>query len=147
MPAKLTNRNADLSSSDLAMEDSNNDTLTPERVQETLAHFGKEVDGPDYREMVDRRNAVTLFDCYIDIFETMIEIEPKLFKDTVKTMKKHRTFHLNIDKMKAMKRLYPDLIPNVFTRLWKQDYEPVEQRHRMLMFRDAKLAWRKRLRD
>ena len=54
----------------------------------------------------------------------MIEMEPKLFKDAVKTIKKQRTFKLDMDKLKAMKRLYPDLVPDVFTRLWKQDYEP-----------------------
>ena len=88
-----------------------------------------------------------LFDCYIEVIETMIEMEPKLFKDAVKTLKKHKTFKLDVDKMKAMERLYPDLIPDVFTRLWKQDYEPVELRHRQTIFRDAKIAWKKRLRD
>ena len=121
--------------------------MTPNKVKEALANFGTDTDGPDYREMAKRKNAVKLFDCYIDLIETMIEMEPKLFKEAVKTLKKHKSFKLDVQKMKAMKRLYPDLIPDVFTRLWKQDYEPVELRLRQTIFRDAKNAWRKRLRD
>lgn len=74
-------------------------------------------------------------------------MEPKLFRDAVRTIKKHKTFKFDIKKMKAMKMLYPDLVPNVFTRLWKTNYEPLELKHRAAIFRDAKVAWRKRLRD
>ena len=52
-------------------------------------------------------------------------------KDAVKTLKQQRSFSFNLDKMKALKRMYPDLVPDVFTRLWKQEYEPEERRHRL----------------
>lgn len=58
-------------------------------------------------------------------------MEPKLMKDAVKTLKQQRSFSFNLDKMKALKRMYPDLVPDVFTRLWKQEYEPEERRHRL----------------
>ena len=68
-------------------------------------------------------------------------------RDAVKTLKQHRSFSFDIDKMKALKKIYPDMVPNVFTRLWKQEYEPEERRHRQQIFTEAKINWRRRLKD
>lgn len=136
----LSGRNADLSTSELEEDDSEKHPYQ--------ANFNDTMgEAPDYRRMAEQRNAMDIFECYLDLFETMIEMEPKLFKDAVRTIKKHRTFKFDIHKMKAMKRLYPDLVPNVFTRLWKKEYEPLELKHRLAIFKDAKFAWRNRLRD
>ena len=76
-------------------------------------------EAPDYREIAEKRNAVTLFDTYLEVFELMMKMEPKLMKDAVKTIKQHRSCQLNLDKMKVLKRMYPEMVPDVFTRLWK----------------------------
>ena len=43
---------------------------------------------------------ISLFDAYLEIFETMIAVEPKLFKDAVKTVKSTKDFTFNHNKMK-----------------------------------------------
>ena len=50
-----------------------------------------------------------------------------------------------MEQLKKMKRLYPDLVPNVYLRLWRQDFPPEEFNHRKRMLKEAKRAWRKRL--
>ena len=44
-------------------------------------------EAPDYRMIVERKNAETLFNAYLDVFELMVEMEPKLFREAVKTLK------------------------------------------------------------
>ena len=68
-------------------------------------------------------------------------------KDAVKTIKQYRSCKLDIDRLKALKKLYPDMVPNVFYRLWKTDYEPEEKRQRMMIMAEAKQTWRRRLKD
>ena len=43
--------------------------------------------------------------------------------------------------------MHPDLVPNVYLRLWKQDCEPEELHKRKTLVKEAKKAWMKRLRD
>ena len=38
---------------------------------------------PEYRKIVERKNAQSVFDLYLKLFELMIEMEPKLFKKAV----------------------------------------------------------------
>ena len=54
----------------------------------------------------------------------MIEMEPKMFSLAIKMLKKRKSFDFDLIELKKMKRKYPDLIPNVYLRLWKQDFEP-----------------------
>ena len=42
---------------------------------------------PDYQNIVEKRNVQTIFDTYLEVFELMIKMEPKLMKDAVKTIK------------------------------------------------------------
>ena len=54
MQPTLTQRNADLSSSaeELEMDDSSNSVSLPRnKNRDGLAHFGTDMDGPDYRDM------------------------------------------------------------------------------------------------
>ena len=76
------NKNADLSSS----EDMN---VVSSKSGGHLLRLNSEnrLEAPDYNELAEKKNMVTLFDTYLQIFETMISIEPKLFKDAVKTIK------------------------------------------------------------
>ena len=75
---------------------------------------------PEYRKILDRKNAQSAFDLYLKLFELMIEMEPKLFKKAVKTLKKHdKHFKIDYKQMKIYKRMYPESIPDVFLRLWK----------------------------
>ena len=48
----------------------------------------KMTEAPNYREMVERKNAVKAFDAYIQLLEVMIEMDPKLYKTAVRTLKK-----------------------------------------------------------
>lgn len=57
-------------------------------------------EAPDYKTMLERKNAASLFGAYVDVFELMIEMEPKLFKEAVKTLKSQRSFKLDIQTMK-----------------------------------------------
>ena len=47
----------------------------------------------------------------------MTKMEPGLFKTAVRSIKKHRSFKLDIPNMKRLKNLYPELLPDVFYRL------------------------------
>ena len=53
----------------------------------------------------------------MQVFELMIKLEPKVFKTAVRTIKKHRSFKLDLRTIKRLKKLYPDLLPPVFQRL------------------------------
>ena len=77
----------------------------------------------------------------------MIEMEPKMFSLAIKMLKKRKSFDFDLIELKKMKRKYPDLIPNVYLRLWKQDLEPSELHHRNIMVNEAKHKWRKCLKD
>ena len=75
---------------------------------------------PEYRKIVERKNAQSSFDLYLKLFELMIEMEPKLFKKAVKILKrKNRHFKLDYNQMIVYKKMYPESIPDVFLRLWK----------------------------
>ena len=75
---------------------------------------------PEYRKIAERKNAQSSFDLYLKLFELMIEMEPKLFKKAVKTLKRHdKNFKIDYKQMKMYKVLYPETIPDVFMRLWK----------------------------
>ena len=72
----------------------------------------KMTEAPNYREMVERKNAVKVFDAYIQLLEVMIEMDPKLYKTAVRTLKKQKSFKLNREYMMRLKKLYPELLPN-----------------------------------
>jgi len=82
-----------------------------------------------------------MFDCYIQLLELMIEIEPKLFRTAVRTLKKQMTFKLDFIQMKRLKKLYPDLVPNVFSRLWITERDPKVAMEKHQIFTQAKDAW------
>lgn len=85
---------------------------------------------PDYIAMAQKENAVSLFNSYLRLFDIMIELEPDLFRTALKTLKKKKDFQFDMEQVKKFRRLYPELVPNVFLRLWKQDYEPKELERR-----------------
>ena len=104
-------------------------------------------EAPNYREIAQRKNAVSMFNAYVQVLTIIAEMEPKLFNVAVKSLKKSNSFMLEPERIKRTARLYPELVPNVFYRIWKQEYEPAEREHRHEMLREARLAWKKRLRD
>ena len=77
----------------------------------------------------------------------MIEMDPKKFYLAIKSLKKYNNFEFDLIQLKKMKRKYPDLIPNVYLRLWKQEYEPKELSNRNMLIADAKNEWRRCLKD
>ena len=76
-------------------------------------------EAPDYKTLVERKNAVSLFNAYIEVFELMVDMDKSLFKQAVRCLKERQDFKLDLNEMKRLKDLFPDLVPNVFTRLWK----------------------------
>jgi len=71
-------------------------------------------EAPNYREIVERKNAVKVFDSYIQLLEVMIKLDSKLYRTAVRTLKTQKNFKLNRDYLKRLKKLYPELLPNVF---------------------------------
>ena len=53
----------------------------------------------------------------MQIYELMIKMEPGVFKTAVRSIKKHHSFKLDMPAIKRMKKLYPELLPDVFYRL------------------------------
>ena len=105
------------------------------------------VEAPNYRDIAQRKNAVSMFNAYVQVLTIIAEMEPKLFSAAVKSLKRSSSFILEPERVKRTARLYPDLVPNVFYRIWKQEYEPVEKERRHEMLRAARAAWKKRLQD
>ena len=79
---------------------------------------------PDYNVILERKNAQSLFDSYLKLFDMMTEMDPKLFQTAIRRLKMTKKFEFDKDLLTRMKRLYPDLVPNVFLRLQKLDLEP-----------------------
>ena len=55
---------------------------------------------------------------YVDLIEIVKEIEPELVRQAIRVLKleKHRNF--DVKNVHHMKRLYPDEVPDVYTRIW-----------------------------
>lgn len=127
MKPKLNKKNADLSSDSSFLVDSESrgssnssselteSDKTPEPSQlginlgalESLPRdIPVHIIGPEdlnYKEMVERKNAVSLFDAYLQVFELMNRMEPKLFRTAVRSIKKHRSFKFDMATLKRMK--------------------------------------------
>ena len=104
-------------------------------------------EAPNYRDIAQRKNAVSTFNAYVQVLTIIADIEPKLFSTAVKSLKKSNSFILEPERIKRTARLYPELVPNVFYRIWNQEYEPVEKERRHAMLRAARAAWKKKLQD
>lgn len=52
---------------------------------------------PDYEESVRKSNTKSLFDCYLDVFDIMTQMEPMLFRTAVQTLKQHKSFDFDPD--------------------------------------------------
>lgn len=77
---------------------------------------------------------MAVFDIYIQIVEIMMTMEPHLFKEAVRTLRIDQKFKFDFAKMTYFKKLYPELVPNVFTRLWNQNLEPKEKQRKKELF-------------
>ena len=105
---------------------------------------------PDYRTEADRINAIEQFESFIMLLEMIIQIEPKLFKDAVQAIKRHRDFRFDMGQLNKMKRLFPDMLPDVFYRLYSSYNDMVdhqERKARQKLTKEARDAWKKRLKD
>ena len=90
---------------------------------------------------------MTLFDAYLMVYELMVKLDPKLFRNAVRSIKKHRSFKLDIPYIKRIKKIYPDMIPDVFERLWCHQPDGKERLLKRKIFNDARNNWRNRLID
>ena len=75
MKPKLNNKNYDLSdTSDLEVDDSDSVSAPSRRRNKRSPARGLEkiTEVPNYREIVDRKNAVSLFDTYLWVFDVMV---------------------------------------------------------------------------
>ena len=75
-------------------------------------------EAPNYRDLAQRKNAVSMFNAYVQVLTIIADMEPKLFSTAVKTLKKSNSFMLEPERIKRTARLYPELVPNVFYRIW-----------------------------
>ena len=75
-------------------------------------------EAPNYREIAQRKNAVSTFNAYVQVLTIIADMEPKLFSAAVKSLKKSNSFMLEPERIKRTARLYPELVPNVFCRIW-----------------------------
>jgi len=101
----------------------------------------------DYRGLAERMNAISLFEAYIEVFDVMSRTEPKLLKTAVAEIKKKKSFNLNMKQLKRIKRLYPLMVPFVFSRLWDKELEPEQAMLREKIVERTKEAWLCRLKD
>ena len=99
-------------------------------------------EAPDYGAIAQKKNAKSLFESYLKLFDMMTEMEPQLFQTAVQILKRTKGFDFDKELLKKMKRLYPDLVPNVFLRLQKMDLEPEELYQRNLLAKEVKESWR-----
>lgn len=82
-------------------------------------------EAPDYRAIIDRKNAETIFSSYVNLLEVIMQMDGKLYRTAVRTLKRQTGFKFKLDPfaMKKYKKLYPELIPNVFWRLWDKEQD------------------------
>jgi len=74
MKPKLNNKNYDLSdTSDLEVDDSDSVTNdSPKNKRSPARGLAPITEVPNYREIAERKNAVTLFDTYLRVFDVMV---------------------------------------------------------------------------
>lgn len=78
----------------------------------------------------------------------MMKLEPALFKTAVRSVKKTRSFRLDTGILRRLKKMFPDLLPDVYMRLM-YDNEP-DGKYRLLkqqILDDARHNWTTKLRD
>ena len=78
-------------------------------------------EAPNYRDIAQRKNAVSMFNAYVQVLTVIAEMEPKLFRAAVRSLKKSTSFILEPERIKRTARLYPELVPNVYYRIWNQE--------------------------
>ena len=99
----------------------------------------------DYRRMAERKNAISLFDAYMQVYELMVKTDPKLFRHAIRSIKKHKSFKLDMALVKKLKKVYPDELPNVFERLWLHQPDAKERLLKRKIFAESAITWRNRL--
>ena len=120
---------------------------TDVRVKKSEPNIQMHMMDQDYHSIAQRKNAVSQFEAYMQVFELMIKLEPKVFKTAVRAIKKHRSFKLDLRTIKRLKKLYPDLLPPVFQRLLFNEPDAKERLLQRQILIDASQAWRNKLID
>ena len=75
----------------------------------------------DYRDVVRRLNARHLFDMYKDLIVLIQGLNPELFRQAANILKSERKAEFELKDVDRIRQLYPNDIPDVFTRLWSQE--------------------------
>ena len=66
------------------------------------------------------------FEMYVEMLQVMKDLEPESFKNAIMIVKEKKFPNFELKPLQHIKNLYPDFVPNVYTRLWETRLEPKE---------------------
>merc|ERR1719464_689428 len=75
-------------------------------------------------ERQKRKEARELFDMYVDLIEIVKGIQPEIVRQAIRMLKLEKHQNFDVKNVKHMKELYPDEVPDVYTRLWGTKQTP-----------------------
>lgn len=77
--------------------------------------------------------ALSIFELYVDLISLLKEMEPGIIRFAIQKLKENCYKDLNTDFMDKMRNLRPDIVPEVFTRLWCRTINVNEAKRRGLI--------------
>ena len=101
----------------------------------------------EWAENKRKEQARELFDMYVDLIAVIKNIEPELVRQAIRVLKIEKHPKFDIKNVDHLRRLYPDEVPDVFTRLWVTEKTPAEQSMINHMVRLARDEWKRKLGD
>ena len=72
----------------------------------------------EYQERLRKLQAQKLFDMYIDLINILQRIEPELVRQAIKVLKTEKEEDFELANVEHMRKLYPEDVPDVYTRVW-----------------------------
>ena len=81
----------------------------------------------DKIEKQKKKQARELFNMYIDLIEVIKGIEPELVRQAIRVLKLEKHQNFDIQNVHHTKKLYPDEVPDVYTRLWVEKQTPEQK--------------------
>ena len=80
--------------------------------------FGSRETIDTFEDKQKKKQAREVFNMYVDLVEVIKGIDAELVRQAIRVLKKEQHKNFDVKGVHHMKKLYPDEVPDVYTRLW-----------------------------
>jgi|LakMenEpi03Aug12_release.lakeMendotaPanAssembly.Ray.scaffolds.fasta_scaffold664375_1 hypothetical protein len=93
----------------------------------------------DLKAQADQKTAIDCFEMYVELLQVIKDLEPESFKNAIMIIKEKKFPQFELKPLSHIKQLYPDFVPDVYTRLWETRLEPKESLERKKNYDNERL--------